>query len=215
MKKKINKIIIIDNTKERRENINTAFSNYCKNTMDYCQVNGNDALPNDYNYKKGNKVCLKDAVLLFIHIGNSFSEDFIIDAIKNYSDILIVVYTGGGADVFQNFSKNTSNCERVVFKSGISTENAPTDLNLIPALDFFATNPNDVQGFFNKILNYDPVLEAKLDFLHKCLNEKPTELPKEIANNEDLKIAFNNLPEFGSENYEQILQVFANKLFDQ
>lgn len=165
--------------------------------------------------------------ILLCHISD-LSEDNCIQ-LGAFSDI-IIIYSGEAVQKSVNDTtitlkitnkeikiksetlENICAVNRPIDPIGITSD---SDLNLIPALEYYVNNPNDVQGFFNKILNYDPVLEAKLDFLHKCLNEKPTELPKKIANEQTLIETFQNLSNFGSENYEQILQVFANKLLDQ
>ena len=214
MNKKLKKIVIIDNAEDRKENIKAAVSCFAGEVEPYAQINGEDSIQDNYDFSNGNKVCVQNTDLLFIHRGNTFAEDYIRAVIKNNAQLVIIVYTGGDSisicdDIFNNKS--------VVCKSKVLGENAANALNIIPALKNYTSN-NNVQEFFNIILNFNPEHEEKLKFLQDCLTEIPKVLPESLSSYsklfenllKDLKKIDSNTLE-----YDNKLHEFANTLLKQ
>lgn len=111
--------------------------------------------------------------LLFIHKSNHNAETLISQLTAN---IWTVVYSGGG------INESYQQTHIATYKGVFDTRNHTDFLSTVDKVVTVLQNnkPKEEQSIeFKKIFGYNPILEAKLNFLHQCLLPEsiPTQLP--------------------------------------
>jgi len=135
--------------------------------------------------------------VVFIHHNDSLQHywrDFLAEeCVENR----IVMYSGGGLD-----GEGQHNSKRLRYPEQVGTEASPPWhlKDFLDAVDTGASEP------FNKLLGVDPVLEAKLNLLHKLL-VPPAELD-ELKEWKELEEEIQNDPEEQLQSYEEAWETY-------
>ena len=138
-----------------------------------------------------------DESVVFIHHNNKLQyywQDFLN---KQCADNWVVMYSGGGLD-----GGDQRDSKRLSYPEAVGTQADPPWYlkDFLDAVDAGASEP------FNKLLGVDPVLEVKLNLLHKLL-VPPAELD-ELKEWKELEEEIQNDPEEQLQSYEEAWETY-------